>query len=282
MLLAAVIVCGAIGGLFYQLILTNREVDKLKQSLEGLRQEIRPSNPRNIMKGVVADGLAKKITDNKGNVFDVFIVDLNKTPIKIYYKDSGGNNIGSIKRLKEYLGENGEELLFATNGGMYTTQGTPVGLLVIESKEVSPLNLKDGNPNDNFYLKPNGVFALKNKEAVIMESSQFSNWAEKDQVSFATQSGPMLLIDGKVHPKFRSTSSNGNIRSGVGIINPNQVVFAISESNVNFYDFATLFQQQFKCKNALYLDGAISRMFLPALERYDLEGDFGSIIAVSK
>jgi uncharacterized protein YigE (DUF2233 family) len=281
--LIAVCGMGLLGGLLYNQYRLDREVDKLKQTVEDLRQELRPNNSRkNGIRNVTGVGLSKKITDNKGNVFDVFLVDLNKTPVKIYYQDDDGRHFSNFIRLKEYLEEKGETLVFATNGGMYTAQNTPVGLLIVDSKEVSPIDLKDGNPDTNFYLKPNGVFALTDKGAVVMESSKFQAWAEKSNVTFATQSGPMLVIDGNIHPKFRQNSSNLNIRSGVGIISSNQVIFAISEKEVNFYDFAILFSQQFKCKNALFLDGVVSRMYLPALERYDLEGDFGSIIAVSK
>lgn len=282
LLLIAVILGGVLGAVIYDEFLTKREINKVKQSVENLRQEFLNVSPRNVARNVSGNGIAKKITDNSGNIFDVFIVDLNKSPVAIYYKDNGGNRIGNFERLKEYLEGQSEELIFATNGGMYTSEGGPVGLLVTDSKVQNPLDLKDGGSEGNFYLKPNGVFAITGKEAVIMESTRFNDWAGKERVNYATQSGPMLIIDGKVHPKFRKDSSNKVVRSGVGIINSSQVVFAISEKGVTFYDFAMLFQQQLKCNNALYLDGVVSRMYLPALERNDLEGDFGSIIAVSK
>lgn len=257
-------------------------MEKLKRSVEGLRLQAGNTNVRNVPKVPARDGLARKVTDSKGNVFDTFIVDMTKTPVKIYHEDDGGNRIASFQQLREYLEKHGEEVVFATNGGMYTPQGTPVGLLIENGQEKAPLDLRNGGPDANFYLKPNGVFAMTNKEAVVMESSKFGIWTEREKVTYATQSGPMLIIDGKVHPKFKSDSPNLTIRSGVGVLNNTQIVFAISEKDVNFYDFAMLFLQQFKCKNALYFDGFVSRMYLPTLDRHDLEGDFGSIIAVSK
>jgi uncharacterized protein YigE (DUF2233 family) len=91
----------------------------------------------------------------------------------------------------------------------------------------------------------------------------------------------MLVINGNLHPKFNKGSSNTNIRSGVGITATGQVIFAISDKPVNFYDFATLFRDGLHCANALYLDGAISQMYLPNSRRMDLGGDFGPIVSVT-
>jgi len=128
-------------------------------------------------------------------------------------------------------------------------------------------------------LKPNGVFLVdKKSNAKIVVSEKYPK--EKD-VKFATQSGPMLLIDGKVHPKFTDGSKNKLPRNGVGIISPTKVVFAISDDDTNFFDFAMLFKEQFKCENALFLDGNVSRMYIPKLKRFEKSGEFGVIIGVT-
>lgn len=271
----------ALGSAGYELSRTRRELANLRQSIQSRHQELGNSNLTKVSKNSGESGTARRVTDEKGNIFDAFVVDVDKTPIRIHYLDAGGERFGTFKRLKEYIEASGDTLIFATNGGMFHPDGSPVGLLTVDSKEITPLNLK-AIPDGNFYLTPNGVFGLTKKEAFVRESTQFNKMSDKEKIIFATQSGPMLVINGKVHPKFRKTSSNLNIRSGVGIINSNQVVFAISETKVNLYDFAMIFKDQFKCTNALYLDGFISRMYLPALERLDLDGDFGGIIAVSK
>ncbi|MNS90583.1 hypothetical protein D3C72_1246390 [compost metagenome] len=98
---------------------------------------------------------------------------------------------------------------------------------------------------------------------------------------FATQSGPMLVIDGKIHPAFDQTSQNVNIRNGVGILPDGKVLFAMSKSLITFYDFARYFQEK-GCKNALYLDGGISKTYLPEQGYTDKTGDFGVIIGVIK
>jgi uncharacterized protein YigE (DUF2233 family) len=86
----------------------------------------------------------------------------------------------------------------------------------------------------------------------------------------------MLLIDGKIHPSFLRNSSNLNIRNGVGVIKgawKSRCVFVISDEPVNFYEFSSLFKYVFRGQNALYLDGAISKMY--GFEESGLRGDRG-------
>ena len=113
-----------------------------------------------------------------------------------------------------------------------------------------------------------------------MPSTKFAK--ENKSIKWATQSGPMLLIDNKVHPAFKEGSSNLNIRNGVGIISEYEIVFVISQKEVNLFDFAMLFKEKLNCKNALYLDGFVSRAFIPQLNRNDLDGDFGVMIGILK
>lgn len=91
----------------------------------------------------------------------------------------------------------------------------------------------------------------------------------------------MLVIDGKLHPKFNEGSKNLNIRNGVGILPNGNVLFAMSKKKINFYDFAQYFKK-LGCKNALYLDGFVSRTYLPSKGYKTNGGKFGVIIGVVK
>ena len=104
----------------------------------------------------------------------------------------------------------------------------------------------------------------------------------KIKVKLATQSGPMLLINGATHPKFTQGSTNEKIRSGVGKINDKKVIFAITIDESNFYEFAIFFKEIFGCKDALFLDGAISQMYLKDVSPHLTGGNFGAMISVSK
>ncbi len=214
------------------------------------------------------------------NTFDCYLVDLRDSQIRFFWKNARGQKYRSLKNLYRQLLRQNQQLLFATNAGMFTAQNIPQGLYVENGRELRPLDLKKEGWG-NFYMKPNGVFAINPQgKAQVLRTEQFL--AQGDSTIYATQSGPMLVIDGKIHHYFTPGSSNKYIRSGVGVIDEHRIVFVISRKPVNFYDFASIFKDQFQCKNALYLDGAISRMFLPDLGRFDLDGDFGPMIGIVK
>ncbi|MEO6719284.1 MAG: phosphodiester glycosidase family protein, partial [Ferruginibacter sp.] len=79
---------------------------------------------------------------------------------------------------------------------------------------------------------------------------------------------------------FKKGSANLNVRNGVGILPDNKIVFAMSKKEINFYDFAEYFKS-IGCKNALYLDGLISRTYLPEKKWMQIDGNFGVIIGVT-
>jgi uncharacterized protein YigE (DUF2233 family) len=213
-----------------------------------------------------------------GQTFDTYTVNYPREKIQFYWKDDRGNKLKSIDSLKAYVAGKGQRLVFATNAGMYMEDFTPLGLYVEGGKTLRRMNTVQ-KAYGNFYLQPNGVFLLTAKKAMVIPSSQYISVKEK--ILFATQSGPMLVIDGQLHPAFTEGSKNGNIRSGVGIDTAGRVVFAISNSLCNYYDFATLFQKVLHCNQALFLDGAISRMYLPGIERNEEGGAFGAMIATT-
>jgi uncharacterized protein YigE (DUF2233 family) len=206
-----------------------------------------------------------------------YVVNTENQDLQLYWKDDKGKLFGSIENLKLNLESRNKTLLFATNGGMYMEDHKPLGLFIQNSKTITSLNTADAS--GNFYLKPNGVFYLsKDKKAQVCQTSDFKN---DSSIQFATQSGPMLVIDGQLHNAFVQGSKNLNIRNGVGILPDNRVVFAMSKDKINFYDFAKYFQD-LGCKNALYLDGFVSRTYLPEKNWVQTDGNFGVIIGVIK
>lgn len=203
-----------------------------------------------------------------------YTIDLKSADLQFYWKDDNGKILGSIQHLKTWVESKNKKLIFAMNGGMYKTDLSPLGLFIQGNKIVNPINTSSGS--GNFYLKPNGVFYITNdRKASICTSADF---VFQKNIRFATQSGPMLLINGAMHSAFKKGSSNLNIRNGVGILPNGNVVFAMSKQEINFYDFADYFKR-LGCKNALYLDGFVSRTYLPAKKWEQTDGNFGVIIA---
>jgi uncharacterized protein YigE (DUF2233 family) len=225
---------------------------------------------------VVVVFLFAKSKGSPGDEFVSFIVNPKAQDLRLYWKDGNQQNFVSIENLRVWLAKNHQKLVFAMNGGMYKKDNTPVGLFIENQKILMPLDTSNGE--GNFYLKPNGVFYITTDNVpFVCRSSEFCN---KNNVKYATQSGPMLVIDGQIHPVFKINSTSLNIRNGVGILPDNKILFAMSKKEINFYDFANYFKKM-GCVNALYLDGLVSRTYLPEQNWVQIDGNFGVIIGVS-
>ncbi|MES2574955.1 MAG: phosphodiester glycosidase family protein [Bacteroidota bacterium] len=211
----------------------------------------------------------------QGNTFLTYTVNTKKQTLKLYWKNEKNENFGSIENLKHWLEKKNLNLEFAMNGGMYKKDNSPQGLYIENQKILSPLDTTKST--GNFYLKPNGVFYLTTENtAKISTAEKFHN---DGKIEYATQSGPMLVIDGRIHPDFRKGSANLNIRNGIGILPDSKVVFVLSKEEINFYDFAPYFKS-LGCKNALYLDGFVSRAYMPSKNWIQTDGNFGVLFAV--
>ncbi len=208
----------------------------------------------------------------------VYTVNPKTQTLKFYWKSDQGEIYKNFKALKTDLSKNKKALIFAMNGGMYTKSNAPLGLYVENGKTISKLNTVK-NAYGNFYMQPNGVFCLTTSNSPIICTTP--EYSKLKNIKYATQSGPMLVINGKIHPKFTKGSKHINIRNGVGILPNGHLLFAMSKEKVNLYDFALFFKSK-GCKNALYLDGFVSRTYLPSQKHNDLKGNFGVIIAETK
>ena len=206
------------------------------------------------------------------------IVDLKTDQLDFYLLDEHGENFKNFERLETWLQAQDKVLVFAMNGGMYNKDLSPQGLYIENGKTLAELDtLSEGY--GNFYLQPNGVFSIDEAgKANISTSIKFRN---KGNIKYATQSGPMLVIDQKIHPKLTEGSENVHIRNGVGLLPDGRLLFAMSKEKINFYDFAKFFKDN-ACKNALYLDGFVSRTYLPSKNWIQKDGNFGVIIAQVK
>jgi len=208
--------------------------------------------------------------------YTVVKIDLRKDRLELFLRDDAGVEFKRFDRLEAWLAAHNRQLLFAVNAGMYHADFSPVGLLVQEGREVSPLNLSAGT--GNFFLKPNGVFLVSGTQPRVVESSEYP--ALSSGVRLATQSGPLLLRRGVVHPAFIPDSDSRKIRNGVGV-SGHTALFVISEDPVNFYEFALYFRDVLHCRDALYLDGTVSALHSLALRRSDFVRDLGPILGVA-
>lgn len=170
-----------------------------------------------------------------------------------------------------------DKVAFAINAGMFDEQGRPIGLAIAEGKEKHAVNRRKGG--GNFHLMPNGVFIVrKSGEAAIVATA---GYAPSNNIQTATQSGPMLVIAGKLHPAFEPDGASRLIRNGVGV-RSGRALLVISQEPVSFGKFARFFRDELKTPNALYLDGSVSSLWDPANGRQDSHAPLGPILVAFK
>jgi len=198
--------------------------------------------------------------------------------IELVAAGRGEAPVRTLADVEARLGRRAGEVAFAMNAGMYGEDGRPIGLAIVEGRQVRAINRRKGG--GNFHLMPNGVFQVhKDGRAEVVTSDR---WKPSPAIRVATQSGPMLVIDGKLHPAFDHDGSSRHIRNGVGVAAGGRALFVISDDPVSLGKFARFFRDQLKCRNALFFDGAVSALWDPASYRRDLTVPLGPIIIAFK
>lgn len=214
----------------------------------------------------------------EGEGYTLCEADAARDDIRLFLNDPASDApLGSFSNIDRLLARDGKRLAFAMNAGMYHADRSPVGLYAENGERRAPLVTSAGP--GNFGMLPNGVFCISATRAHVIESRRFAQQAPACR--FATQSGPMLVIDGALHPRFLPDSDSRYVRNGVGTSGDGRrAVFAISEGPVTFHEFGTLFRDVLKVPQALYFDGNISRLYAPGIGRHDGGFPMGPIVGV--
>ena len=210
----------------------------------------------------------------EGSAYTVCEVDLHRHAVRLFWRKPDGDPYGHLAALPS--AQRTGRLLFATNAGMYDPAYRPVGLYVENGRELVRANTRPGP--GNFHMRPNGVFYVAGETAGVLDTVSFLR--ERPVVDFATQSGPMLVINRQLHPLFGRSHSH-KFRSGVGLRDEHTLAFVVSDSEVTFSEFARLFRDRLKCDNALFLDGgSVPSLYAPELRRNGNLLPLGPMIAV--
>jgi len=206
---------------------------------------------------------------------DADVIQVKKlSDLQLFLNDPSQQPLLKFENIKKQL-HSCQRLEFAMNAGMYHPDYAPVGLYIENGKQLTALNEQQGF--GNFFMQPNGVVAWNDQQAVIETTQDFKT--SRFKANYANQSGPMLIIDGKINPKFLADSDSLKIRNGVGI-KDNTLYFVITRNRVNFYQFAEFFKDEMNIDNALYLDGSISSLYLPKVYREDRRYNLGPMIGL--
>ena len=229
---------------------------------------------------------------HRGTHFHVYRVDPDKEVVQLFLAEKPGKP-NTFPKLEKRLERDRKRLTFAMNAGIFEGNFLPTGLHVSEGKTITKLNLYDfvkereGQLTPNFFLKPNGVFFIRwDGTAGVLESSNFA--AANEKVQLATQSGPLLVQSGEIHPAFSPDSESRKRRNGVGVDQDGSIIFVCSvyeqgKGHTNFYHFAEFFRDTLNCPNALYLDGVISDVYIRG-ETGPIEetNQFAGILAINE
>jgi uncharacterized protein YigE (DUF2233 family) len=195
---------------------------------------------------------------HEDNTYTVCLVDLRREVVRLFWKAPDGAPYGYLSALPS--ASQGGRLTFATNAGMFDPNGRPVGLYIENGQELVRANTKTGR--GNFHLQPNGVFYVAGQTAGVLETAAFLKL--RPRADFATQSGPMLVINGRLHPRFAFDGASHKPRDGIGVVSPSTLAVAISDGEVSFGEFARLFEERLGCSNALFLDGGtVPSLYIP-------------------
>lgn len=215
----------------------------------------------------------------EGARFTVCGFDRRRDRLEIVVDGPDGRPLRGFGALEQALGDGAGAVRFAVNAGMFDEAGRPIGLFVADGAERRRINRRSGS--GNFHLLPNGVFAIgADGRAHVAAADAFAARVPKPR--WATQSGPMLVIDGALHPRFDADGPSRLIRNGVGVRDGEVAWFAISEDPVSFGRFARLFRDGLKCRNALFLEGSVSSLWDPAAGRRDEVAPLGPMIVVTQ
>ncbi len=213
----------------------------------------------------------------EGSEFTNCVAAPGQQSVRILLNGNDGAPLRRLDRLKSFLGEGAQSVAFAMNAGMYDDNGKPIGYYVESGERIKTLNRNKGG--GNFHLLPNGVFYMAKDGWHIRSSSDFADKV-KERPQFGTQSGPMLLIDGKWHPEISENGTSVNIRNAVGIDKKGRAHFVVSSTPVSFGRLARFFRDKLGCDNALYLDGTVSALWYPAGERLDIAAELGPLFVI--
>jgi len=248
----------------------------------GVVEQVAPTpSPQpndNVAEDPAVDSDCKSVTFD-GAALTHCVADPSKHRIKTVLNNGSGSPYRSLRAYADAVSNEDKSIAFAMNAGMFEKEGEPIGYYVEDKKRLVELDRDDGA--GNFYMKPNGVFYGTGGKWRVTSTEWFFKTV-RDRPAFGTQSGPLLVTGGKLHPEIADDGPSKAVRNGVGVDAAGKAHFVLSETPVSFGLLARFYRDELKTDNALFLDGNVSALWDPATERLDVGAPIGPILVVTK
>lgn len=200
--------------------------------------------------------------------------------ISLHWQDKEQKAYGSFSALYHALQAQNRQVLFITNAGIYSKSYRPAGLWIEKGQTLNALNTQSGS--GNFHLQPNGVFLINDQGAHILTTKDYQRL--NPSAFYALQSGPMLVINGKINPRFQPQLKSPYKRNAVCIDKEGNPAFILTLKRTqewpNLYQFSHALKN-LSCQQALYLDGSISSWYLQGKAGLFHWSTFVGLIAVT-
>ena len=187
----------------------------------------------------------------------VFRIDLKYNQLDLTLAPDLGKKLASVDELA--LHSHGK---IAINGGFFDATYRPLGLRIGHHHQYSP-------------IKPIswwGVFSIKDQKARVSKFNEINT----NELDFAIQSGPRLLINGKI-PSLKQGIAE---RTALGITADGHVIIlATDHMPLTTNALATLMKSfPLSCQHALNLDGGSSTQLYAQLGLFQLSSPGFSLI----
>jgi uncharacterized protein YigE (DUF2233 family) len=178
----------------------------------------------------------------------VFRISLKKNTFTSVMATDFSKKLASVQELSLKTGA-----LLAINGGFFDNQYRPLGLRITNYAKINSLKA----------ISWWGVFFIKNKKPYIQSFSEFS---PSNNIEFAIQSGPRLLVQGETMPLKPGIAE----RTALGITKNKQVIILITENAaMTTAELAKLMKSDpLSCTDALNLDGGSSTQLYAAIGKF--------------
>lgn len=206
---------------------------------------------RSIAPGIEYQDINDKSIINLTNThIHAFKIDLNRNKLTLSFAKNLDKEPALVDNFAKKHSAN-----IAINGGFFDKSYQPLGLRISNGKQYHAIK------NISWW----GVFYILNNKPHINPTSNFNT---NQDISFAVQAGPRLIINGSI-PKLKPGYAE---RTALGITKTGEVIILVTQNTpISTTELAKIMKNPpLKCENALNLDGGSSTQLFVNLSNFNL------------